>query len=252
MPDQKAHTTERYTSSKVIFLQDVTLSALASLLSILLIRWISEPIPGFTAIVVKWLLGALVGSIIGLLLSGLTLIVRRYLSYGIVSKLATAVLVKEVALVLTAIFLIKFPSAALAVTALVVDVLLTAIALAWPRYTSMILRKEERAITNLSAKKTALIFGTSKESVRLAEDSEQSGRYTVLGFLSDDPSLAGRVISDHEKIVCFVCLPSGFVRIVCARGETAVGGKCKVGDRCFRDPFPRRDVPGRPCLQAFV
>ena len=197
MPDQKAHTTERYTSSKVIFLQDVTLSALASLLSILLIRWISEPIPGFTAIVVKWLLGALVGSIIGLLLSGLTLIVRRYLSYGIVSKLATAVLVKEVALVLTAIFLIKFPSAALAVTALVVDVLLTAIALAWPRYASMILRKEERAITNLSAKKTALIFGTSKESVRLAEDSEQSGRYTVLGFLSDDPSLAGRVISDR-------------------------------------------------------
>ena len=197
MPFDKANTTERYTSTKVILLQDVTLSVLASLLSVLLIRWISDPIPGFTAIVVKWLLGALVGSILGLILSGLTLIVRRYLSYGIVSKLATAILVKEAALVLAAIFLIKFPSPALAVTALVVDVLLTAIALAWPRYASSILRREERAISNLSAKKTALVHGTGEDAVQLAEESERSGRYTVLGFLTDDPALAGRVIADR-------------------------------------------------------
>ena len=122
MPTERANTNERYTSKKVILLQDVTLSVLASLLSILLIRWISDPIPGFTAIVVRWLLGALVGSVAGLIVSGLTRVVRRYLSFSVISKLATAILVKAAFLVLAVIFLIKLPSAALAVTALVVEV----------------------------------------------------------------------------------------------------------------------------------
>lgn len=197
MPTERANTNERYTSKKVILLQDVTLSVLASLLSILLIRWISDPIPGFTAIVVRWLLGALVGSIAGLIVSGLTRVVRRYLSFSVISKLATAILVKAAFLVLVVLFLIKLPSAALAVTAIVVDVLLTSFALAWPRYASSILRQEERSIKAISSKKTALIHGTGDSSVQLAEESERSGDYTVLGFLSEDPSMAGRVIADH-------------------------------------------------------
>ena len=35
--------------------QDIILSLLASLVSILVIRWISEPIPGYTVLVLKWL-----------------------------------------------------------------------------------------------------------------------------------------------------------------------------------------------------
>ena len=125
-----------YTSARLILLQDLVLSVLASLLSILLIRWITEPIPRFTLIVSKWLLAALVGSILGFALSGLSLVVRRYLSYSIVSKMVLAILIKEAILVLVTLFLIKHPTAAVTVTAFVVDILLTAIALGYPRYAS--------------------------------------------------------------------------------------------------------------------
>ena len=186
-----------YTSARLILLQDLVLSVLASLLSILLIRWITEPIPRFTLIVSKWLLAALAGSIVGFVLSGLSLVVRRYLSYSIVSKMALAILIKEAILVLVTLFLIKLPTAAVTVTAFVVDILLTAIALGYPRYASAILRREETAISSISTKKTALVFGTGEASVLLATDSEQSGRYTVLGFISEDPAMAGRVINDR-------------------------------------------------------
>ena len=188
---------ERYTSTRIVLVQDVTLSVLASLLSVLLVRWISEPIPGFTSIVTHWLLAALAGTLLGLLASGLGRVVRRYLSYGIVTKVAVAIFVKEAILALCLIFLVKLPSAALSVTALVVDVLLTSVALAYPRFASAILRREERAISGLSAKRNALVMGTGKESVDLADEAEQSGNYSVMGFISDDPAMAGRVISDR-------------------------------------------------------
>ena len=186
-----------YTSARLILLQDLVLSVLASLLSILLIRWITDPIRGFTLIVSKWLLAALIGSVAGLTLSGLSLVVRRYLSYSIVSKIAVAIFIKEAILVLATLFLIKLPTPAVTVTAFVVDILLTAVALGYPRYASAILRREESAISGISSKKTALIFGTGEASVLLAADSEHSGRYTVLGFLSEDPAMAGRVINDR-------------------------------------------------------
>lgn len=50
--------------------QDVLLSLIASLVSILVIRWISDPIPGYTVLVIKWLAAALVGTVPGILVSG--------------------------------------------------------------------------------------------------------------------------------------------------------------------------------------
>ena len=186
-----------YTSARLILLQDLGLSVLASLLSILLIRWITDPIPNFTGIVTRWLLAALAGSLVGLLVSGLGKVIRRYLSYGIVSKVAGVIFVKEMVLALMLLLVIKLPDASVSVTALVVDVLLTAIALIYPRYASAVLRREERAISHLSAKKTALVRGTDESAIQLADESEQSGKYIVLGFLSEDPEMAGRVLGDR-------------------------------------------------------
>ena len=45
----------RYARMRVIFLQDIVLSLLASLLAILLVRWVTEPIAGFTALVAGYL-----------------------------------------------------------------------------------------------------------------------------------------------------------------------------------------------------
>ena len=56
----------RYTSERLVLLQDMILSLLASLLSILLVRWLAEPIPGFTTLVMHWLIAALIGSLLGI------------------------------------------------------------------------------------------------------------------------------------------------------------------------------------------
>ena len=60
----------KYTKARFILLQDSVLSLIASLLSILLVRWLSDPIPGYTTIVMRWLAGCIVGSLIGFLVSG--------------------------------------------------------------------------------------------------------------------------------------------------------------------------------------
>ena len=39
----------------LVFFVDLALLLMASLLAILLVRWVSEPIPGFSSIVLKWL-----------------------------------------------------------------------------------------------------------------------------------------------------------------------------------------------------
>ena len=195
----------RYTSERLVLLQDMILSLLASLLSILLVRWLAEPIPGFTTLVMHWLIAALIGSLLGILISGLARVIRRYLSYSTVSKVLLTILVKEIFMVPLAIFATHLPSTALTVNAIVLDILLTAIALAYPRYAAMVFHREEEEIRDLPYRRNALIMGTGDDSVRLAEQAEQLGRYTVIGFLSTDPSLSGRVIRD--KIVFIYSSP---------------------------------------------
>ncbi len=195
----------RYTSERLVLLQDMILSLLASLLSILLVRWLAEPIPGFTTLVMHWLIAALIGSLLGILISGLARVIRRYLSYSTVSKVLLTILVKEMFMVPLAIFATHLPSTALTVNAIVLDILLTAIALAYPRYAAMVFHREEEEIRDLPYRRNALIMGTGDDSVRLAEQAEQLGRYTVIGFLSTDPSLSGRVIRD--KIVFIYSSP---------------------------------------------
>ena len=195
----------RYTSERLVLLQDMILSLLASLLSILLVRWLAEPIPGFTTLVLHWLITAAVGTLLGLLISGLARVIRRYLSYSTVSKVLLTILVKEMFMVPLAIFATHLPTTALTVNAIVLDILLTAIALAYPRYAAMVFHREEEEIRDLPYRRNALIMGTGDDSVRLAEQAEQLGRYTVIGFLSTDPSLSGRVIRD--KIVFIYSSP---------------------------------------------
>ncbi len=69
---------EHYSSSALIILQDCGVSVLASLLSILLVRWMSDPISGFSLLVGKWLLYALAASFIGFFVTRSYKAVRRY------------------------------------------------------------------------------------------------------------------------------------------------------------------------------
>ena len=63
-------TGDKRAGTKLILFQDMTLSVLASLLSILMVRWISDPIPGFTAVVLVYIGSALLFTLTGVLISG--------------------------------------------------------------------------------------------------------------------------------------------------------------------------------------
>lgn len=177
---------------------DVLLSALGSLASILVMRALSEPIPGFVVFVAKWVGCATLLSLAGLLLTGNSQVVMRYASLRGYSRLAEAILIKEAGMaILVFVGLLKTPTYTLAVVALLADLIFTSTALFGPRFLVRSVRREEREIHAATSRRTALVAGIGRESVLLADESEASGRFAVIGYLSNNPADAGKVIGNR-------------------------------------------------------
>jgi len=184
-------------SRRVIFVQDTVLSLVAALLAILTVRWLSEPIPGFSGIVWRWLGLATLGFIVGGMLCGLWRMETRYMNASSANRIGGAVLVKSLVLTLVLVFgLVRLPSLTFSILVILTDLLLTGIFLVAPRYVSMTLKKEELAVSRQVGKKTALVAGTGDSSVALAYESEARGKYHVLGYLSADRSKSGLIIGN--------------------------------------------------------
>ena len=179
---------------------DVLLSSLGSLAAILTMRAVSEPVFEFVTLVAWWVGCAAILSLAGLLMTGNARVVMRYASLRGYSRLGQAILIKEVGMViLVVVGLLKAPTNTLAVVALLADVIFTSLALFSPRFLVRSIRREEREIHAATGCASALVAGTGRASVTLADEAEASGRYTVLGYLSNDPADAGKVIG--ERIV---------------------------------------------------
>lgn len=186
----------------MVMFQDCALSAVASLMSILLVRWLSEPAPGFTARVLAWVGIAVAATALGSLISGSHKVVRRWATLGSTSRLIGMVMVKEAAMAVVILTrFVSMPSAALAVSALLMDVMLTGLLLLYIRFAArMFSRSEVGKVKREAARMNALIWGTDAASVDMA--MEMSKEYNIVGFLTDNPSMSGRVISD---IIVYHC-----------------------------------------------
>ena len=92
--------------------------------------------------------------------------------------------------------LVRIQTPPLLITAISVDTLLTAALLFYPRVAASVMRREEKAVSNIG-RMTALVSGTSDESVALADKAEEEGHCTVLGFVTRDPSMEGKVIGNR-------------------------------------------------------
>ena len=193
-----------FTSPRFILLQDCALSLVASLLSILLVRWLSDPIPGFTLSVAKWLLTALAGSLIGFIATGSWRNVRRYFTLSASSKAILAIIIKAIFLTAILVFgFVKLPSASYSVLAVTADILLTGVFLLYIRVASQILSPASKdQVRENASRKNALIAGTTPGAVKLAEITEDEGIYDVSGFVTTNPELAGRVIADKVVYYC--------------------------------------------------
>ena len=183
--------------------QDIFLSLIASLVSILVIRWISEPIPGYTILVLKWLAAAAVGTVPGVLISGCSRDVKKYASVRSIARVITAIFIKEIVLVAALVLgLVKFPLAPQYLLIMLMDLILTGGALSYLRVASRLLSARSGPNpSEMASRKTALVAGTDQASLNLAAELEKEG-YDVIGLLSRRPELNGRVIRDYVVYFC--------------------------------------------------
>ncbi len=194
----------KYAGLGLILFQDCVLSLIASLLAVLLSRWLSDPVQGFTMFVLKWLGISLVASFAGFLVTGTFKLVRRYLTLNSIALLIAATLIKEIILgVVLLTGIIRFSSVPLAVMALLVDAMLTVSMLFYMRFAAKMFSESgaEKVMAKVS-RRNALVDGTDDDSVALAECLESSGEYNVLGYMCLDRNMAGRVINDKVVYYC--------------------------------------------------
>ena len=192
-----------YAGARLILLQDSVLCVLASLLSILLVRSLSNPIPHFSVIVLRYLLLALAGALLGGFVSGLWKMEAHRMNSKVLGMIILFITLKEI--VLAAALLtgfIQLPSKIFAFLAVSVDIVFTAVLLVAPRYIFATLRREERAVARNLGRMTALVAGTGKTSVALAESAEVSGRYNVVGFLTTDRNEEGHLLDGRVVYFC--------------------------------------------------
>ena len=183
-------------------IQDIILSLLASLISILVIRWISEPIPGYTAIVLKWLAAALVGTVPGILISGCSRDVKKYATVRSIARVITAIFIKEAVLVVALVVgLVHFPQTPQYVLVMLMDFILTVGGMPCLRVASRLLSGRGPNPSEKASRKTALVAGTDWNALNLASELEKDG-YDVIGLLSRRPEMNGRVIQDYVVYSC--------------------------------------------------
>ena len=192
-----------YAGARLILLQDSVLCVLASLLSILLVRSLSNPIPHFSVIVLRYLLLALAGALLGGFVSGLWKMEAHRMNSKVLGMIILFITLKEI--VLAAALLtgfIQLPSKIFAFLAVSVDIVFTAVLLIAPRYIFATLRSEERAVARNLGRMTALVAGTGERSVAMALDAEASGRYNVVGFVTTDMSREGQLLDGRVVYFC--------------------------------------------------
>ncbi len=194
---------QKYGSIGVIVVEDVVLSAVASLLAILLVRWLSDPIPGFSTLLFKWEAYALVAVVLAFTITRSWRDVRRYFTARSSARLVLAAGIKD--LLLGFVLLIgwlRLPSSAYAVMAVLSDFLLTSFFLIASRYAARQLAREPVRVQDSAQRKTALVVGTGESSLRLAAELESTGLYNVVALTTRDRGMAGRVIAD--RLVCYM------------------------------------------------
>lgn len=190
----------RFRQSVLNLVQDTFFSACASLLTILLLRWINKPVLGFTKIVLIWLSFSLAASLIGSFVTGSHKTVNRYATVKSVSAKLATVLVKELLLlVIVLIFghLVYDLTPGLVVLAIVADFAFSASALLYPVIIARNVEKRKNSDIRLEVSRpNALVYGTGEESFMYALKIKGEGKYNILGLLSPKKDDNGLVVGD--------------------------------------------------------
>ena len=189
---------ETYSSKTFILLQDLSLSLFGSLLAMLVARWIADPIPSFTALTLKWLAFSLIASFSGVILAGSHKVVRKYFSRQSVMKIVYALAIKEVLLTIVLLtHLIDLSSPARSLVLILTDLFFTLFFVIYIRYAFEVFSHSTESVKDNAMKKTALVSGVGDAAIALAEDAQKKQGYDVVGFISRNPQMGGRLIGSR-------------------------------------------------------
>jgi len=189
---------ETYSSKTFILLQDLSLSLFGSLLAMLVARWIADPIPSFTALTLKWLVFSLIASFSGVILAGSHKVVRKYFSRQSVMKIVYALAIKEALLTIVLLsHLIDLSSPARSLVLILTDLFFTLFFVIYIRYAFEVFSHSTESVKDNAMKKTALVSGVGDAAIALAEEAQKKQGYDVIGFISRNPQMGGRLIGSR-------------------------------------------------------
>ncbi len=194
----------KYNDKWRVLFQDSILSVLSSLLAFLLVRWLTEPVPRFSLLLAKWLGFALVASLVGFLIADSYRAVRRYATLRSMGKVVLAVFIKEALLALVLIFgLVPSGSVIMVVFLLLADLLLSCLFLLYIRASARLFSSDgDEEVNAVVGMRNVLISGTGDASLALAEETTRRKEYNVVGFLTRNKNMEGRVISEWVVYYC--------------------------------------------------
>lgn len=209
----KKSTQINYVKPAFILIMDVLISLASSMVAVLVVRWLTEPVFNFMHYVLIWLTLAIVGSLIGFIATGTYRIIVRHTTIKNLGKIALAVLIKDLLLlvcVLLNLFSIKNINGGLLLV--LVDSLSSWCWLILIRvFIVIILENKSEDMEINVGRLSVLVYGTSNKSVALVTRLESSPHYKISGFIEDNPDMKGQVLIN--RTVFYADSAEGFEQV---------------------------------------
>lgn len=203
MPILSKATPGEFARNWTILLLDMGISAVASLVAILLMRWVSEPFLEFQHFTLVWIIVSILASFVGFYMFKTYRIVIRYSNFSAVEKLTWATIVKETLLGICLILgLIGSKMLRVDVTTLVLDAMITVFLLLIVRVIMIqAINNMANSVDNNLGRLRVMVYGINNKSISVLTRLQESSHYDVIGILSDNPSNSGQIIQDKRVFV---------------------------------------------------
>lgn len=187
-------------SNFLVLLLDLSVSCVASVLSILFVRWQVHAFLGFQLYLIFWVCAAVVASLVGFLFLGTHKVVIRHSTVRSMGKLSYATLVKEILLSLFLVFDVgNIRDIEAPALLLFVDLALTLFFLILVRMIILRILNSYRSSFEANVDRLAvMVYGINDKSVAMVTRLDHSRKYNVLGFLTREKSRAGQIVADHK------------------------------------------------------
>lgn len=190
-------------SGGMILLLDMSVSVIASILSLLLLRLVHDPFVGFQRYILVWVFLSAVCSFVGFIIFGTYRLVIRYSSFKVVGRLSASVAVSEFIMAcIISTGLVKAGTIEVEIFTLIIDALMTITALIVVR--AFIIKIVDTLSTDIDEKINCLnvmVYGTSNKSVAMLTRLDKSTHYEVIGIITDDKSCDGQILF-NKKAYC--------------------------------------------------